>query len=251
MRQPFIAGNWKMNKTISEGEEFIENLGKLPAKDEVESAICAPFIHLPGLVERARDLELGIGAENAHHEDSGAFTGEVSAAMLEDLGVDYVIIGHSERREHFNETDETVNKKTHAVLDKNMIPIVCVGESDAEREAGRHASVVEGQVEHALSDIPADAVKKVVIAYEPIWAIGTGKSATSGDAGEMCGVIRKKIASLYGDAAAEAVRIQYGGSVKPENIGEYMAEEHIDGALVGGASLAPDDFMALLEGARR
>ena len=251
MRTPFIAGNWKMNKTISEGEQFIDSLGDLPAKDEVESAICAPFIHLPSLVEKAENLNLGVGAENAHHEDSGAFTGEVSAAMLEDLGVDYVIIGHSERREHFSETDETVNKKTHAVLNKGMIPIVCVGESDAEREAGDHASVVESQVEKALADISAESAEKVVVAYEPIWAIGTGKSATSEDANEMCGVIRKKVASLYGDEKAEAIRIQYGGSVKPANIGEYMAQEHIDGALVGGASLAPEDFMALLEGAKR
>lgn len=250
MRTPFIAGNWKMNKTISEGEQFLDSLKDLPAKDEVESAICAPFIHLPSLVEKAKDLNVGIGAENAHEEDSGAFTGEVSVAMLQDLGVDYIIIGHSERREHFNETDETVNKKTLATLKNNIVPIICVGESDAEREEGRHAERVEGQVEKALLELSAEDVKKVVIAYEPIWAIGTGKSATSDDANEMCGVVRKKIASLYSDDVADKVRVQYGGSVKPENIKEYMAREHIDGALVGGASLKADSFLELLEGAK-
>lgn len=250
MRTPFIAGNWKMNKTISEGEQFLDSLKNLPAEDEVESAICAPFIHLPSLVEKAKDLNLGIGAENAHAEDNGAFTGEVSVAMLQDLGVDYIIIGHSERREHFNETDETVNKKTLATLKNNIVPIVCVGETDAEREDGRHIERVESQVEKALLEVSAEDVKKVVIAYEPIWAIGTGKSATSEDANEMCGTVRKKIASLYSDEVADKVRIQYGGSVKPANIKEYMNREHIDGALVGGASLEAESFLDLLEGAK-
>ena len=250
MRTPFIAGNWKMNKTISEGEQFLDSLKNLPAEDEVESAICAPFIHLPSLVEKAKDLNLGIGAENAHAEDNGAFTGEVSVAMLQDLGVDYIIIGHSERREHFNETDETVNKKTLATLKNNIVPIVCVGETDAEREDDRHIERVESQVEKALLEVSAEDVKKVVIAYEPIWAIGTGKSATSEDANEMCGTVRKKIASLYSDEVADKVRIQYGGSVKPANIKEYMNREHIDGALVGGASLEAESFLDLLEGAK-
>lgn len=250
MRTPFIAGNWKMNKTISEGEKFLDSLKNLPAEDEVESAICAPFIHLPSLVDKAKDLNIGIGAENAHEEDSGAFTGEVSVAMLQDLGVDFIIIGHSERREHFNETDETVNKKTLATLKNNIVPIVCVGETDAEREEGRHIERVESQVEKALSEVSAADAKKVVIAYEPIWAIGTGKSATSDDANEMCGAVRKKIASLYSDDVADKVRVQYGGSVKPANIREYMEREHIDGALVGGASLEAESFLELLEGAK-
>lgn len=250
MRTPFIAGNWKMNKTISEGEQFLDSLKNLPAEDEVESAICAPFIHLPSLVDKAKDLNIGIGAENAHEEDSGAFTGEVSVAMLQDLGVDFIIIGHSERREHFNETDETVNKKTLATLKNNIVPIVCVGETDAEREEGRHIERVESQVEKALSEVSAADAKKVVIAYEPIWAIGTGKSATSDDANEMCGAVRKKIASLYSDDVADKVRVQYGGSVKPANIREYMEREHIDGALVGGASLEAESFLELLEGAK-
>lgn len=239
-----------MNKTISEGEQFLDSLKNLPAKAEVESAICAPFIHLPSLVEKAKDLNIGIGAENAHAEDSGAFTGEVSVAMLQDLGVDYIIIGHSERREHFNETDETVNKKTHATLKNNIVPIVCVGETDAEREEGNHIERVESQVEKALLEVSVEDVEKVVIAYEPIWAIGTGKSATSDDANEMCGTVRKKIASLYSDDVANKVRVQYGGSVKPANIKEYMAQEHIDGALVGGASLEAESFLELLEGAK-
>ena len=250
MRTPFIAGNWKMNKTISEGEQFLDSLKNLPAKAEVESAICAPFIHLPSLIEKAKDLNIGIGAENAHAEDSGAFTGEVSVAMLQDLGVDYIIIGHSERREHFNETDETVNKKTLATLKNNIVPIVCVGETDAEREAGKHIERVESQVEKALLEVSAEDAEKVVIAYEPIWAIGTGKSATSDDANEMCGAVRKKIASLYSDEVADKVRVQYGGSVKPANIKEYMEREHIDGALVGGASLEADSFLELLEGVK-
>lgn len=250
MRTPFIAGNWKMNKTISEGEAFIDALKNLPAKSEVESAVCAPFIHLPSLVEKASELEVGIGAENAHYEESGAFTGEVSVAMLKDLGVDYIIIGHSERRELFNETDETVNKKAHAILDSGIVPIICVGESDEERESGVAASRVESQVEKALEGLSSEQVKKSVIAYEPIWAIGTGKSATKEDANEMCGVVRSKVESLYDNDTSEAVRIQYGGSVKPANIKEYMSETHIDGALVGGASLEAESFLELLEGAK-
>ncbi len=251
MRTPFIAGNWKMNKTVSEGDAFIDALGELPKKDEVESAICAPFIHLPSLVAKAKDLELGIGAENSHFEDSGAFTGEVSPSMLEDLGVDYVIVGHSERREHFAETDETVNKKAHALHAKGLVPIICCGETDEERESNQAEARVKDQVTKALEGLSSDQVKTTVIAYEPIWAIGTGKSATSDDANEMCGVIRETVASLYDDATSEAIRIQYGGSVKPENVEEYMAQEHIDGALVGGASLKPESFLALLEGAKK
>ena len=250
MRTPFIAGNWKMNKTISEGEAFIDALGDLPKKSEVESAVCAPFIHLPSLVEKTKGMELGVGAENSHFEDSGAYTGEVSPAMLEDLGVDYVIIGHSERREHFNETDASINKKAHALHSKGLVPIICCGESDAERESGKAADKVKDQVTQALEGLDAGQVKKSVIAYEPIWAIGTGKSATSDDANEMCGVIRETVSSLYDQETADAIRIQYGGSVKPGNIKEYMAQEHIDGALVGGASLEPESFVQLLEGAK-
>lgn len=250
MRTPFIAGNWKMNKTISEGEAFIDALGELPNKTEVESAICAPFIHLPSLVEKTKGMELGIGAENSHYEDDGAFTGEVSPLMLQDLGVEYVIIGHSERREYFNETDEAINKKMHALHSKGIVPIICCGETDDERESGRAEGKVKNQISKAFEGLGKDQAKTSVIAYEPIWAIGTGKSATSNDANEMCGVIRQTVASLYDEETAEAIRIQYGGSVKPENIKEYMAQEHIDGALVGGASLKPESFVQLLEGAK-
>lgn len=251
MRTPFIAGNWKMNKTITEGDQFIDALGELPKKDEVESAVCAPFIHLPSLVSKAKGLELGIGAENSHFEDSGAFTGEVSPAMLEDLGVDYVIVGHSERRAHFNETDEAVNKKAHALHAKGLVPIICCGESDEEREGGQAESRVKDQIAKALDGLSPAQVSNSVIAYEPIWAIGTGKSATSDDADEMCGVIRNSVKSLYDEETAEAIRIQYGGSVKPANIKEYMSRENIDGALVGGASLEPEAFSQLLEGAKK
>lgn len=251
MRTPFIAGNWKMNKTVSEGDAFIDALGALPKKDEVESAICAPFIHLPSLVAKAEGSELGIGAENSHFEDSGAFTGEVSPAMLEDLGVKYVIVGHSERREHFAETDETVNRKAHALHAKGLVPIICCGETDEEREGGKAESRVKDQVTKALADLSSDQVKASVIAYEPIWAIGTGKSATSADANEMCGHVRATVASLYDEETADAIRIQYGGSVKPANVEEYMSQEHIDGALVGGASLESESFMALVEGAKQ
>lgn len=249
MRQPFIAGNWKMNKTLSEALEFIEVLDDLPGDEHVESAICAPFIHLKELVDKTDALPVGIGAQNMHFEDSGAFTGEVSVNMLKDIGVKYVIIGHSERRQLFNETDESVNLKTKQAHENKIIPIVCVGESDEERESGKAEDVIKKQVSLALEGLSDDDVKKTVIAYEPIWAIGTGKSATSDDANTMCGVVRNQIAEDFSTSVSEAVRIQYGGSVKPENIKEYMACEHIDGALVGGASLKPDSFVALVRGA--
>ncbi|MFC3900211.1 triose-phosphate isomerase [Aliicoccus persicus] len=249
MRKPFIAGNWKMNKTFDEAVEFIDALSNVPSNDEVESAICAPFIQLKELVDKTQSSQINIGAQNMHFEDAGAYTGEVSAEMLTNIGVKHVIIGHSERRQYFNETDETVNLKTKQAHKNNLVPIVCVGESDKEREAGKAAEVVESQVKLGLEGLTAEQVKATVIAYEPIWAIGTGKSATSADANEMCGVIRKQVAALYSGAVSEKVRIQYGGSVKPENIKEYMACEHIDGALVGGAALKPDSFEMLLAGA--
>lgn len=238
-----------MNKTLTEGLEFVDALGDLPNADLVESAICAPFIHLKSLVDKTEDLPVNIGAQNVHYEDSGAFTGEVSIQMLTDIGVKYVIIGHSERRQYFNESDDTVNMKTKQAHAHNIIPIVCVGESDEERESGRAQDVLRQQVKKALSGLTDEEVKHTVIAYEPIWAIGTGKSATSGDANMMCGVIRTQVAEDFNTSVSDAVRIQYGGSVKPENIEEYMAQPHIDGALVGGASLKPDDFVALVRGA--
>lgn len=253
MRKPIIAGNWKMNKTVQEAKDFVNELPALPDTNEVDSVICAPTLQLDALVNLTKEgvaEGLQIGAQNAHFEDSGAFTGETSPAALEDLGVKYVVLGHSERREYFGETDEDVNKKALAVFSHNMTPIICVGETLDEREADKAESVVGNQVEAALKGFTDEQVKSTVIAYEPIWAIGTGKSSTSEDANQMCAHVRKVVANAYSQEAADALRVQYGGSVKPENIKEYMAQSDIDGALVGGASLKVDSFVALLEGAK-
>ena len=253
MRKPIIAGNCKMNKTVQEAKDFVNELPALPDTNEVDSVICAPTLQLDALVNLTKEgvaEGLQIGAQNAHFEDSGAFTGETSPAALEDLGVKYVVLGHSERREYFGETDEDVNKKALAVFSHNMTPIICVGETLDEREADKAESVVGDQVEAALKEFTEEQVKSTVIAYEPIWAIGTGKSSTSEDANQMCAHVRKVVANAYSQEAADALRVQYGGSVKPENIKEYMAQSDIDGALVGGASLKVDSFVALLEGAK-
>ncbi|MBF0720763.1 triose-phosphate isomerase [Mammaliicoccus sciuri] len=253
MRKPIIAGNWKMNKTVQEAKDFVNELPALPDTNEVDSVICAPTLQLDALVNLTKEgvaQGLQIGAQNAYFEDNGAFTGETSPAALEDLGVKYVVLGHSERREYFHETDEDVNKKALAVFSRNMTPIICVGETLEEREAGKAESVVGGQVEAALKGFTEDQVKATVIAYEPIWAIGTGKSSTSEDANQMCAHVRNVVAGAFSQEAADALRVQYGGSVKPENIKEYMAQSDIDGALVGGASLKVDSFVALLEGAK-
>ena len=253
MRKPIIAGNWKMNKTVQEAKDCVNELPALPDTNVVDSVICAPTLQLDALVNLTKEgvaEGLQIGAQNAHFEDSGAFTGETSPAALEDLGVKYVVLGHSERREYFGETDEDVNKKALAVFSHNMTPIICVGETLDEREADKAESVVGDQVEAALKGFTEEQVKSTVIAYEPIWAIGTGKSSTSEDANQMCAHVRKVVANAYSQEAADALRVQYGGSVKPENIKEYMAQSDIDGALVGGASLKVDSFVALLEGAK-
>ena len=253
MRTPIIAGNWKINKTVQEAKDFVNELPTLPDPKEVESVICAPTIQLDALVTSVKEGKaqgLKIGAQNAYFEESGAYTGETSPVALADLGVKYVVIGHSERRDYFHETDEEVNKKAHAIFNHGMTPIICVGESDEEREAGKANEVVGNQVKKAVEGLSEDQLKEVVIAYEPIWAIGTGKSSTSEDANEMCAHVRKTLADLSSQDVAEATRIQYGGSVKPNNIKEYMAQSDIDGALVGGASLKVEDFVQLLEGAK-
>src|SRR5699024_7580535 len=253
MRKPIIAGNWKMNKTVQEAKDFVNELPALPDTNEVDSVICARTLQLDALVNLTKEglaEGLQIGEQNAHFEDSSAFTSETSTAALEDLGVKYVVLGHSERREYFGETDEDVNKKALAVFSHNMTPIICVGETLDEREADKAESVVGDQVEAALKGFTEEQVKSTVIAYEPIWAIGTGKSSTSEDANQMCAHVRKVVANAYSQEAADALRVQYGGSVKPENIKEYMAHSDIDGALVGGASLKVDSFVALLEGAK-
>ncbi|OXB92908.1 triose-phosphate isomerase [Parageobacillus galactosidasius] len=248
MRKRIIAGNWKMHKTLTEAVNFVEEVKRLvPPAEQVDSVICAPFLFLERLVQSAQGSDLKIGAQNMHFEDKGAFTGEISPVALKDIGVTYVIIGHSERREMFAETDETVNKKVLAAFKHGLIPIVCCGETLEQRESGKTNDIVGAQVEKALAGLTAEQAKQVVIAYEPVWAIGTGKSSTAEDANEVCGHIRSIIAKIFSPEAAEAVRIQYGGSVKPENIREFLAQEHIDGALVGGASLDPKSFLQLVE----
>lgn len=246
MRKPIIAGNWKMNKTRDEALKFIYAVkDNVVSNEEVEAVICAPFPYLRCLVKR-QGSQLRIGAQNMHFEASGAFTGEVAPGMLSSIGVSYVILGHSERREMFNETDETVNKKVHAAFAHNLIPIVCVGESLENRENGTTNEVVEGQTVAALNGLKAEQVKQVVLAYEPIWAIGTGRTATAEQANETIGYIRQVVERVYGKEVADAIRIQYGGSVNSSNIKELMSQEHIDGALVGGASLDPQSFLSLV-----
>lgn len=239
-----------MFKTAGEAAAFVEEVKGKAEIDGVESVICAPFTALPALVEAARGTTLKIGAQNLHHEDSGAFTGEISGAMLKDLGVTYVIIGHSERRAYFAETNEIVNKKMHAAFRHGLVPIVCVGEKLEEREEGQTKEVCRVQAKAAFAGLTAEQAASVVVAYEPIWAIGTGKSSTAEDAGEVIGYIRDVIAEMYDRDVADKVRIQYGGSVKPGNIAEFMARPEIDGALVGGASLEPASYIQLVEGAK-
>jgi triosephosphate isomerase (TIM) len=250
MRKPIIAGNWKMHKTLGEAESFFDSVkGKLPDAGQAETVICAPAPFLASLAGRAGDGTPAVGAQTMHEEEKGAFTGEVSPLMLTDLGVRYVVIGHSERREYFNETDQSVNRKVKAAFGHGLVPIICVGESLEEREGGKTAEKISGQVRAALEGIGAEDAANAVIAYEPIWAIGTGKTATSEMANEACAEIRSTIADLFGKETAEQIRIQYGGSVKPENIAELLAQPDIDGALVGGASLEPESFIALAEAA--
>ncbi len=247
MRKPLISGNWKMNHNHFEAIQCVQKLAYLVSKDDFEQAevsIHPPFTDIRSVqtVIDADKLEFALGAQHCHWDDKGAFTGEVSPLFLAKLGVDYVICGHSERRELFGETDEMVNSKVSAILKHGMTPIMCVGETLAEREAGDTETKVLGQVRAGLARRSAEQVGALVIAYEPIWAIGTGKTATADDAQVMCAAIRATIAEIAGDTAAANVRIQYGGSVKAGTIAELMAGSDVDGALVGGASLDPDEF---------
>jgi len=250
LRKPIIAGNWKMFKTVSEAVSFFADVKGKAEVDGVEAVICAPYTTLPALVEAAKGTTIAIGAQNIHFEDNGAYTGEISGVMLKDLGVSYVIIGHSERRAYFAETDEIVNKKVHASFKHGLTPIVCVGEKLEEREAGQTKDVCKVQTEGAFQGLSAAQAAEVVIAYEPIWAIGTGKSSTSEDAEDVIAYIRGVVEGLYDAATANAVRIQYGGSVKPNNVSEYLGKANIDGALVGGASLEAASYIQLVEGAK-
>ena len=247
MRIPFIAGNWKMFKTKTEALEFAESFKALYHDTDIKAAICAPFTQLDCLVQAFAGSGVGVGAQNVHFADEGAYTGEVSLAMLKEIGVDYCIIGHSERREYFGETDETVNLKLKKLLSESEItPILCVGENLEQREAGEEKTIVSAQIKADLTGLSAEDVAKLVIAYEPIWAIGTGKTATPEQANEMCALIRETICELYDEDTCDQVIIQYGGSVKPENATEIMNMEEIDGALVGGASLIPEKFMDII-----
>lgn len=250
MGKYIIAGNWKMNKLPSETYEFVKEVAEKTKGASCEVVCCTPYVCLAPAIEAAKGTHVKIGAENLHFEDSGAYTGEVSADMLCDMGVNYVIIGHSERRQYFAETDETVNKKTKKALEKGLIPIVCVGESLDEREAGVTMDLITMQVKKAFAGINADDMKKVVIAYEPIWAIGTGKTATADQAEEVCGGIRKVLSELYDDATAKAVTMQYGGSMNAKNAAELLEKENIDGGLIGGASLKSEDFSIIVAAAK-
>lgn len=246
MRKPIIAGNWKMNNTIEQTRVLIKGILEIELSEDVETVLCVPYTSIQTAKGLTSDTGIKIGAQNLHWEKKGAYTGEISSQMLKELGTEYVIIGHSERRQYFCETDETVNLKLKAALDENLIPIVCVGETLEQREDGIHLTLVKEQIIKAFKDIKVQDADKTVVAYEPIWAIGTGKTATSIQANEMCSIIRKTLEALYGKDSASAIRIQYGGSVKPDNIKELMSMEDIDGALVGGASLKASDFVRLV-----
>lgn len=247
MRKTIIAGNWKMNHTGKETRETIMALVQgLTGAEQADIVIAPVFPYLPLAVELTKGTAVHVAAQNMHWLDNGAYTGEVSPAMLKDIGVSHVIIGHSERREYNNETDETVNQKVKSALAHGLTPILCCGETLAQRESGAMQSWVEGQIENALKDIVAADITKVVIAYEPIWAIGTGKTATAAQAEEVCAIIRNKLAALYDDAAAQNVSILYGGSVKGKNAAELTACPDIDGGLVGGASLKAGDFLEII-----
>ena len=251
VRKAIIAGNWKMNKTRPEAKELLEAIKPLVANAEgkVEVIACVPFTNLETAVAATAGSNVKVGAENVHFEKSGAFTGEISADMLVEVGVEYVVIGHSERRQYFGETDETVNKRTIAALNAGLKHIVCVGELKWERECNITDEVVARQIKLDLWSLTAEQVKNVVIAYEPVWAIGTGLTATPDQAQEVCAFIRKTIAKLYDDATAEAVTIQYGGSMNAKNAAELLAKPDIDGGLIGGASLKAPDFNTIVQAA--
>ena len=245
MRKAIIVGNWKMNKNMAETLDFFKNVDEFAVSENATYGIGAPFTDLKVAVDNAKNLV--VAAENCHFEDAGAFTGEVSVPMLQEMGVTHCIVGHSERRQYFAETDETVNKKVKKLLDAGITPIMCIGETEAQFDAGETTEVLKKQLHGGLADLCEKCVSKMVIAYEPIWAIGTGKSANMEIAENCCKTIREEIRAMLGDFAADSVRIQYGGSVKPENIAEYMSCEDIHGALIGGASLKIDSFKAIID----
>ena len=250
MRKPIIAGNWKMNKTPSEARELVSALVPLVQDAKCDVVVCTPAVDFAAVSEVIKGTNIKLGAENMHWKESGAYTGELSAAMLKESGVEYVILGHSERRQYFGETDATVNQRVLAAVKAGLTPIICVGEKKEEREAGYTNALVTYQTQIALSGLTADEVKNVVIAYEPVWAIGTGLTATDEQANETIGVIREAVRAAYGDAADD-VRIQYGGSMNPKNCKGLMAQPEIDGGLIGGASLVPEKFVKIIESANQ
>lgn len=251
LRPAVIAGNWKMNKTPNETTELINQMKPLVANADCDVVLCVPFVDIQAAVEAAKGSNIKIGAQNVHFEPSGAYTGEVSAEMLNSVGVEYVIVGHSERRSYFGETDVTVNKRALAALNAGLKAIICVGEYLEQREQGVTAELVAMQTKIALMGINAQQLKNVIIAYEPVWAIGTGKTATSQQANEVCAVIRNTVASLYNNDAAAALTVQYGGSMNAKNADELLDQPDVDGGLIGGASLKAEDFSIIIKSASR
>ena len=250
MRRIVIAGNWKMNMTPAKTKAFIEELAPMVAgQDKCDIVLCVPYVDIATAVEAAKGTNIHIGAENVHFAQSGAYTGEISAEMLTEIGTEYVVIGHSERRQYFGETDETVNLRTKAALTAGLKVILCLGEVKEERLAGITNEVVSMQTKLDLAGVSAEELKNVIIAYEPVWAIGTGLTATPEQADETCGVIRGVIASLYGDEVAEEITIQYGGSMNDQNAAELLSKENVDGGLIGGASLKTDKFTTIVKAA--
>ena len=249
LRPAIIAGNWKMNKTPAEATELIEAIKPLVKNAQCGVVVCVPYVDLQAALDATKGTNIGVGAENVHWAKSGAFTGEISAEMLTSMGVQYVIIGHSERRTYFGETDETVNQRVRAALDAGLKVILCVGEVKSQRLAGITDEVVGMQTKLDLAGVTADELKNVIIAYEPVWAIGTGLTATPAQAEETCGTIRAVLAKLYGEAAANGVTIQYGGSMNAGNAVELLSQPNVDGGLIGGASLKPNDFATIVAAA--
>ncbi len=250
MRKKIIAGNWKMNKTPSEAKALVAEMKDKVAGAACDVVVCPTAVCIPGVLDEVKGSNIAVGAQNVHFKENGAYTGELAGNMLKEIGVEYVIIGHSERRQYFGETDETVNLRTKAALAAGLIPIVCVGESLTEREQGITDDTVRRQTKVAFLGISAEDAAKTVIAYEPVWAIGTGKTATADQADEVCGIIRETIAALYGTDTAEAIRIQYGGSMNAGNAAELLAKPNIDGGLIGGASLKAEDFSVIVAAAK-
>ena len=251
LRQAIIAGNWKMNNTPAQAASLINEMKPLVADADCGVVLCVPFVDIPAALEAAKGSNIKIGAQNCHFEASGAFTGEISAPMLKDMGVEYVIVGHSERRTYFGDTDITVNKRARAALENGLTAIICVGETLEQREQGITDELVALQTKIALQGVMADQMKKVIIAYEPVWAIGTGRTATAEQANEVCYVIRETISELYGCKTGNAVTIQYGGSMNAKNADELVAQPDVDGGLIGGASLKAEDFSVIVKAASK